>query len=176
MRGFTVIELLVVISIIALLSSVAISAATIARTKAKEGRARTEIGQLVRAILIAQGEQSQPLRGISGTVNPITTANNTGTISGTPCLTTISTAGCQTRWDTALANIQTATNGTFTNAASFTKDPWNNPYVLVEREGVGAVGNDPLSCAVKDTLSSYGNSSDPGDDITFSIPLSGYCQ
>lgn len=51
-NGFTLIELLVVISIISLLSSVVLSSLSSARTKARDARRMSDLGQINKAIIL----------------------------------------------------------------------------------------------------------------------------
>jgi prepilin-type N-terminal cleavage/methylation domain-containing protein len=149
-RGFTLIELLVVISIISLLSSVVLASLSSAREKSKKARAQAEMSQIVKIIMYAQGEQGKPLIRFAPSSNYANGTCNTFGIASSQCLN---------QWISALTEIQTATNGTFTDLAKFQRDPWGNPYQIDANQGETGAS----SCGTADGFFVYGK--------TFSIPV-----
>lgn len=164
-KGFTIIELMVVIAVITLLASIILVSLHSAQNKAKLARAKTEMSELSRSILIAQGEQASPLGYVT-----LSAHDCPSTPPGASCLceTNIDDPACLAEWQATLAEIGTAAHDDATILAVYEKDPWGHAYILDENEIHG-------SCAAEDTLRTYGATSDPADDYTITIPFSGYC-
>jgi len=140
-KGFTLIELLVVVGIIGLLASIVLTSTNTAREKAKISRARAELRQITQAIVVAQGERGRPLISFAPNAN-----------CGQCYCADLASAACINNWTTALAQIQTATGGVFTDLSKFARDPWGNPYFIDANQGETGVG----SCAWVDGLGVYG--------------------
>jgi general secretion pathway protein G len=129
-RGFTIIELIVVIAIISILSSIVVAGTTQYIENAKVTRARVEMNQIVRAIMIAQGIQGRPLIAFAPDSN---------------CLQCYcsdpDSQECLDRWKSILSQIEAATNGLVQGLSRFEKDPWKHPYQLDANQGEGGSGN-----------------------------------
>lgn len=105
-RGFTLVELLVAISIISLLSSIVFASVNSARNKAKYSRAGAELNQFVKAAIIAQGESGNRLQDItgSGCSDCVCRGRDNRNVS--------TSDSCYTQWINALTRIQAAGGGT----------------------------------------------------------------
>ncbi|MCX6716171.1 MAG: type II secretion system protein [Candidatus Taylorbacteria bacterium] len=114
-KGFTLIELMVVISIIGMLSSVIIVSLNNARQRALKVKAQQEILQIVRAADLARLLNDTTLIGI--TENPA------------KC----SVCGGEAAMVTSLTNISTKSG--IPGLQNIRKDPWGGVYQLDENEG-----------------------------------------
>ncbi|MEN9622135.1 MAG: hypothetical protein RLZZ67_569 [Candidatus Parcubacteria bacterium] len=165
-KGFTLIELLVVVSIISLLSSIVLAALNSARQKAQISRARQELVQFAKVVMIAQGEAGKTLLGMTG--------NN---CSDCGCRTGLSLKNdvgvCYTAWLADIAAVQANTNGIAVGITNMTRDPWGSPYAIDENQGEGGAPG----CSSLDGLRSVGPNGiwGDGDDITQAVTLSAIC-
>lgn len=141
-RGFTLIELLVVISLIGLLSSIVFASLGGAREKARIARAQSDLKEIVRAIVIAQGEQGKPLLAFAPATNCMQCADACGGSGG------VSAQSCFDRFALALQQIQTATDGLVQGLTKITSDPWGNPYIFDSNQSE----NGSVNCATQDSL------------------------
>lgn len=170
--GFTIIELLVVISIIGILSTLIVVATSSGREKARVSEAQSDIRLLRSAIMVAQQEAGSPLVTI--------TADGCSECACRTGLDMRNTNGtCFTNWQDSLVRIQNATNGVVPRLSDYLRDPWGSPYALDENER--EIG--PTDCR-PDTLRSmgpdgiYGSTDDIGIDAGYdyaNIPPSTNC-
>lgn len=161
-KGFTLIELLVVIAIIGILSSVAMTSLNGARIKAKTAVVNTSMDDFIDAANYAQITDGGYLKDVTGSACTIC-ANSCRTVD----LRNVSdTNACYLAWVNALDQIESATEGAYSDLDSMLRDPWGSPYALDENGG-----EFPADICRKDTVRSvgpdgmYGNS----DDISFSM-------
>jgi len=133
-KGFTLIELLVVIAIIGTLSTIVLASLNSSRTKAQIAKAKMELSQIVKAIIIAQGESGNYLMAITGS-NCSYCAG--GYVVGADYRNISDTSALYTRLALSMANLETATNGLVVGFSKIIRDPWGSPYNLDENEGEG---------------------------------------
>lgn len=166
-KGFTLLELLIVIAIIGLLATIVLVNINSSRSKAQYAATSAEINQLIKIISIVQGETGELLLDITeepanGTIFP-------WCVSGGPDVRG-DTGQCFTDWQTSLNNIIAASNGLVQITDGFDRDAWESPYGLDEQEGdLGECLRDRLLSAGPDGI--FFNS----DDIDITLPASGYC-
>jgi len=158
--GFTLIEVLVVISIIGFMMSTVTATVSGARNKGNYAKARVEIDLFMKASSIAQGESAKRL-------SEITTNDCSACVCSGDLRNISSSNSCYVNWSNALTAIQNSTNGLVANL-KMTRDPWGSPYLLDENEREGG----PADCR-SDTITTAGpdGQSGTGDDMGFLIPL-----
>lgn len=163
--GFTIIELLVVTTIIGLLSSVILATVGDARSRGLEAAAQQELQQIVRAAAYAQGQAQGTLAEITGSTGSDVDCQGSD-IRNAPA-----GSDCYVSMAAALDAIENETGGVY-RASLLIRDPWGSPYYIDENQVDG-------SCASGDVLGSAGPDGYlyTADDIapTEGIPLSPYC-
>lgn len=158
-RAFTLIELLMVVSIISLLSSIVISAVGEAKEKAKETRALTDARQIVQAIIYAQNEKAAPLIRFAPSTN---------------CMDCVCSdrATCINKFNDAMREIDIASGGVF-NLTKIKNDPWGDVYRFDANQAeIGVAG-----CSAQDTMGIYNRQTNSYRNIKNfpTIPLSPFC-
>lgn len=132
--GFTIVELLIVIVVIAILASIIVVAYNGITAKAQSSKVSADIAMLVRAMRTARLNADKTLYGVTG--NNCTRCScpylNGDT---TPAYTLPKTHGCWTAYFNTLDKIAAASG---TNLSSLKAgDPWGSPYSIDENEGEG---------------------------------------
>ena len=115
-KGFTIVELLIVIVVIAILAAITIVAYNGIQTRAKTERANSELRMLEKAILSARINENKHLFGITGS-------------NCTRC-------SDQARYELTLDRIGTAAGMNLNGLKA--GDPWGEKYSIDENEGEGA--------------------------------------
>lgn len=123
--GFTIVELLIVIVVIAILAAITIVAYNGIQNRAKVNRATTELRSLEKAILVARNNQGKNLYDITGS-------------NCTRC-------SDQARYELTLDRISTASGINLNGLKA--GDPWGEKYSIDENEGEGA-----NPCANRDSI------------------------
>lgn len=113
-RGFTIVELLIVIVVIGILAAIVIVAFSGVQEKSRVQKANTDLNTLVKAIHVARLNSNKTLMGVTG--------------SGcTRC------GGTQAAYDLTIDRIGAAAGVNLSSLKS--NDPWGNMYVIDENEG-----------------------------------------
>ena len=133
-HGFTIVELLIVIVVIAILAAISIAAYTNIQERAKTSRRNSEMAQLLKAITLARAATGKTLGKITG--NYWSDGACTAVASNPDRLEPKDlpkTSYCWTRYYTNLTNLSSASGmdlSAFRNG-----DERGNPYVWNENEG-----------------------------------------
>lgn len=150
-RGFTLVELLVTISIISILSVIGITVYSGIQNRARDTKVSADFDAMYKNIEIARSAEQKTLRQITG--QGCSDCN-----------------GCRSSDWAACLSIMTSSYAKVTSAP-LPIDPWGRPYYFDENEGEfnsADCRNDSIRSAGPD--GSYGT----GDDRGFTVPLSGY--
>lgn len=128
-RGFTIVELLIVIIVIAILAAIVIVAYNGIQTKAQQSKIQSDVRSIVNALRIAR-ESKQMVSG------QITGSYSTGSgcwskPDGTNLATLPNTDACITRYNATLQALSAASGTALNNLL----DPWGRPYLIDENEG-----------------------------------------
>lgn len=165
-KGFTIVELLIVIVVIGILAAITIVSFNGVTTKANNTKIASDLSQLKKAIIVARDAKSSVLMDITG--SGFSYANCTAKSAGTdfsslpkdsdPC------------WVSYLNVLKKVSDASGINVSNLV-DPWGRPYYIDENEG------ESKGCGT-DTIAAYTNPF-PGGASTAStsytpIPISGY--
>ena len=148
--GFTIVELLIVIVVIAVLAAITVVAHNGIQTRSKTTKVNTDIANLVKAIQSARISVDGPLLGITGTgcsgcSFPYTVTDTT------PYNTLPKTHACWVRYYSKLDAIAAAAGANLNSLKA--GDPWGNPYWIDENEAEGG------GCGLgRDSIRSVGSS------------------
>lgn len=161
-RGFTLVELLVTISIISILSVIGITVYSGIQNRARDTKVSADFDAMYKNIEIARSAEQKTLMQITG-------SGCSECVGG--CRSDPASSGCLNIMITNYARI---------TSAPLPIDPWGRPYFFDENEGEGG------GCR-QDTIMSAGpngryetddgardNCVARGDDKIFCIPRSGY--
>jgi prepilin-type N-terminal cleavage/methylation domain-containing protein len=168
-KGFTLVELIIVIAIIGVLSSIIIGTLGTARTKAKNAKAKQDQRKLQDVMQVAVGDFGREL-GIVTPNNSLGTDNWTGQqcvsyTAGPVRQLKNSTGPCYNDWVIAVnAIVSAASTSLPVKASAFYRDPWGSPYYLDENEA--SYGD----CRIFDALVSPGPDGLLNDPVNASYP------
>ena len=140
-RGFTIVELIIVIIVIAILATLVITAYNGVQDKAKLSKAQADLSQLEKAILVARVNTGETLKEITGsgyTWGPC--------VSGTDVFLP-PPANCWNRYRLTLSDIAAAAGTSLSGLND--GSPYGLPYRIDENEG----DNPDNPCANKDSIS-----------------------
>ncbi len=143
--GFTIVELLIVIVVIAVLAAITMVAFNGVQSRAQQAKIQADLSALNRAILAARVQSGSTLWTITG--GPGVTADACGAkATGTDLAALPLTDTCWVKYLDTLDKISTAGGVNVRNL----KDPWKRPYWIYENEGRAT----PTDCT-KDSLASF---------------------
>lgn len=141
-RGFTIVELLIVIVVIGILAAITIVAFNGVQQKAQSAKISSDLTNFDKAIEAARVNSGTVLMNITGST--ATAGNCMSKPAGTDLASLDhATDPCWIAYKTAMKNISDASGINVVNLV----DPWGRPYVLDENEGAGSPcgnGNDQI--------------------------------
>lgn len=161
--GFTIVELLIVIVVIAILAAIAIVVYNGVQTKARVSKMNADLTAINTAIQAGRAATGKTLMGITGSSDTAwTCASNP---AGTDLAALPQSNACWVNYLWALKAISTASGAQVSNLV----DPWGRPYLIDENEGESG------GC-ILDTISVYAQPFNGGatySGVTINVPLSG---
>jgi len=135
LQGFTIVELLIVIVVIAILAAISIAAYTNIQERAKTSRRNSEMAQLLKAITLARTATGKTLGEITGNFSSVSACTGSTNPDGLEPKNLPKTSNCWTRYYTNIDRISAASG---VDLSSFRNgDERGNPYMFDENEGEG---------------------------------------
>ena len=151
-RGFTIVELLIVIVVIAILAAITIVAFNGVQDRAKASKMKADVAQLAKAMNAAKQLTGKSI--VELTTTPTIAGNNTGSgrgcwskASGTDLAALAKTDRC---WTDYVETLQILTDNSGINVTGLI-DPYGRPYYIDQSEGENVSGN----LCIQDKASSY---------------------
>ena len=160
--GFTIVELLIVIVVIAILAAISVVAYNGVQERARNTKIKQDIATLQKAVMLARESAGKTLGQITGNFN---TRGACIKAAGTDLSQLPKTDSCWTNYTSALTKIYETSGSDVRNIV----DPWGRPYGLDENEGENGTSCNKDAIGVYSVPyagSSYQNN--------FTVPLSGY--
>ena len=118
--GFTIVELLIVIVVIAILAAMSIVAYNGIQERARESHIASDLRTLEEAIVIARDLKSETLAQITGATYTAGQCANNG----------IESEECANRYELTMERIEAASGVEISEM----RDPWGRPYFIDENE------------------------------------------
>lgn len=164
--GFTIVELLIVIVVIAILATIAIVSYNGVQARAQQAKIDTDIATILKAVHAARASESKTLAQLTGS-----TASGGSCWSqpnGTDLAALPSSNTCWSRYLTSLSIISDVSGVNIRNLV----DPWGRPYLIDENEGEsGGCTRDTIAVYKRPFTTGFGvYSTTPAN----AVPLSGY--
>jgi len=162
-KGFTIVELLIVVVVIAILAAITIVSYNGIQAQARDSKVAADFSQLQKAVIAARDSTGKTFMDLSGT--GYTASPCASKTAGTNLATLPTSDTCWTRYATTLDIISTASGIDVRGLV----DPWGRPYKIDENEGESG-GCNP------DLITMYANPFNGG--VSFAkyntyIPISG---
>ena len=151
-RGFTIVELLIVIVVIAILAAITVVAYNGVQQRSQNAKIDADLSMLVKAIQAARISLEKPMR-------EITFAGSTPSNTASPCMAKPSgtdlaaLAKTDTCWTTYTTSLQRISDASGINVNGLV-DPWGRPYMIDENEQENTATYGPCGIG-KDVLGIY---------------------
>ena len=142
--GFTIVELLIVIVVIAILAAITTVAFNGVQDRARSAKISADLNTLTRAIMAARVNTNQTFAQVTGSTG--TAGGCVYKSDGTDLSTLSMSDSCWTSYQNALLTISDASGVNVKNLV----DPWGRPYAIDENEGEGG-----SPCSVRDRIGTY---------------------
>lgn len=149
-KGFTLIEMLLVIVIIGLLSSIILVSVNTARTQARYARAKADLNQFLKLINVARADSLKTFIEITGSGCSECTCRGKGNIQLLP-----ETDSCWITYQNAVSALNNVASGAITFNRPIS-DPWGAPYLFNENEGEACCCPDAVNWCCTDNILSAG--------------------
>lgn len=144
-NGFTIVELLIVIVVVAILASLSVAAYGGIQKRARDVKIEHDMVQIEKAIKLARlNEGGVPLKELTGSIG--TAANCVEEPDGTDLAALPRTHLCWGDYNATMQIISDASGMDVTEMV----DPWGRPYMIDENESEG-----DTYCGWKDRISVY---------------------
>ena len=131
-KGFTIVELLIVIVVIAILAAITVVAYNGIQARARSAKEQTDLKEIQKAIVAARISDGQILRDITGVSSGAVSSDACqGQSTGTKIEDFSATSTCYLNYKNALDKISNASGMNIRNIY----DPWGRPYIIYEAEG-----------------------------------------
>lgn len=141
-KGFTIVELLIVIVVIAILAAITVVAYNGIQNQAQQSKIKADLRNLYQAIIIARNNTGQTLYDIIGN------ESTDGPCLSQPDNTDLATnSDCVNAYNNAVTKISAAASVDVSGLL----DPWGRPYAINENESIS--GGTPY--CEKDTIAVY---------------------
>lgn len=134
-KGFTIVELLIVIVTIAILAAITVIAYNGIQNQARTSKIKSDLATLSKAIQAARVNEGKALSQITG--SSYSSNQCTNKAAGTDLATLPDTDTCWVNYNLALQKISDASGIDITGLV----DPYDRPYVIDENEGVSGSCN-----------------------------------
>lgn len=138
--GFTIVELLIVIVIIAVLAAMTVAGWSGVQDRAKASKAKADVAQLAKAMHAAKLSTGLSLIEVTASLGVNSTGSGRGCwskASGTDLAALPKTDAC---WTDYFATLQILSDASGINVTGLL-DPWNRPYYIDQSEGENVGGN-----------------------------------
>lgn len=164
--GFTIVELLIVIVVIAILAAITIVGYNGIQTKAQQAKIDADLSTIYKAIMAARSSESKTLGDITGST--ASGGSCWGKTTGTDLAALPASDGCWTRYQLTLTALSNASGAKLAGLV----DPWGRPYLIDENEGEGGgCGKDTIAVYKRPFTTGFGTySATPAG----TVPLSGF--
>jgi prepilin-type N-terminal cleavage/methylation domain-containing protein len=169
-RGFTIIEIIVVVAIFGLLASIVMASVKSAKTKSQIAVAKSDMATFAKILAIAQGESGKTFLKMSqdGGASIPNCSECVAACQGGADLRNIPTShACYAEWAKVIAGVQMNASGLGNSLNSLLRDQWGSPYLVDQNQGES--GN----CAGVDGLKSVGPDGvrNTSDDIPVPVAM-----
>ena len=149
--GFTIVELLIVIVVIAILAAISVVAYNGVQARARNSKISSDIAQLQRAIQAARINNDKVFSEI--TLSTATASNCVSKASGTDLAALPQTDACWSVYNNSLNRISVASGMDIRSL----KDPYNRPYFIDENESATSCTQDDIGTYSNPFVSGWGS-------------------